>query len=99
MSCINSDTVDFWRQLANDLSAQRPSYGKRVRVTVGRKHIGKEGTVERHQVSRYGSAFRYGGEANLHMREMAGRDGFVCLVRDDGGVAFWVPAENVEVLA
>lgn len=56
--------------------------------------------VLRHEVNRFDrSAFRYGGEANLQLREMRGRDGFRCQVRpDDGAESFWINAEHLEVL-
>lgn len=92
MSAINADTVGFWKQLAVDLSAQRPYPGRLVLVTGGRKHNGKRGTVLRHWQDP--GAFRYGGEANLHMREMAGRSGFRCQV-DTGSEKFWVNADHL----
>lgn len=99
MSVINESTRDSWQQIANDLSAQYPGVSRRVAVVGGRKHRGKVGTVVRHQKSKFSDAFRYGGEANLHLREMAGRHGFCCLVETDDGERFWVPAEHTEVLA
>lgn len=99
MSAINADTIDFWKQLAADLSAQRPSPGRHIRVTASRKHKGKEGTVVRHEASRYDRAFRYGGEANLHMREMAGRSGFRVLVQHSTTPEkFWIDADKVDVI-
>jgi hypothetical protein len=95
MACINEETRDFWQQLANDLSKQRPYPSRLVKVTGGRKHKGKEGVVVRHQYDKFSNAFRYGGDANLQMREMAGRAGFVCLV-DAGSERFWVKADYVE---
>ena len=99
MSCINADTVDAWRHIAAEASPQRPSPGRRVRVTGGRKHIGRDGVVLRHMPSRYLNAFRYGGEASHHMREIVGRYGYVVLVQPDEGPPFWVRADYVNVLA
>lgn len=99
MPAINSDNAEAWKQLAKDVDAQRPSVGKRIHVVGGRKHKGKTGSVVAHTRSRFGSAFRYGGEANLHLREMMGRHGFIVLVHpDDNGWPFWVDADKVEVL-
>lgn len=98
MTAINSDTRAAWQDIANQLSAQRPYEGRRVRVTDGRKHVGKQGTVTRHMVSRYDDPFRYASEAQAHMREMAGRFGYVVRVRQDDGAEFWVRADYVEVL-
>lgn len=96
---ILSEHRDAWQRIANAASEQRPCEGRRVRIVEGRKHKGRSGVVVRHQLSKFGDAFRYGGAANLHMREMQGRSGFVCLVEpDDGGSKFWVNADYTEVL-
>jgi len=98
VSAINAENRGAWQALADELSKQRPSPGRAVRVTGGRKHKGERGTVERHQVSRYSDPFRYASDAQAHMREMSGRFGFACLVRPDGnGAAFWINAEHLEV--
>lgn len=105
---INSETQAFWQSLANELSRQRPNVGRRVTVIGGRKYRGKLGVVVRHQVDRYEDAFRYGNEASQHYKQMAGRYGFVCMVReiqvddDDGslldtGNVFWVKARYLAV--
>ena len=98
MSAINEDTRAAWQAIADELSKQRPHAGRRVRVVGGRKHKGKEGLVERHQLSKYGDAYRYASEAQAHMRDMAGRDGWVCLVRTDAGETFWINAQHTEVV-
>lgn len=99
MPAMNADTAPMWRDLAVTVSEQRPSPGKRVRVTGGRKHVGKEGVVTRHEVNKYRDAFRYGGDANLHLREMMGRAGFrVCVEPECGEDPFWVDADKVEVI-
>lgn len=73
-----------------------------MRVTGGRKHLGKEGTVISHMESKYErDAFRYGGEASQHMRQMEGRYGYVVLVEPTNGGEggrFWVKANNVECI-
>lgn len=97
MAVINADNKDFWQDIANKLSINRPYVGRRVKVTGGRKHLGRMGTVIRHEYDRYSSAFRYGGDANMHMREMAGRYGFIVLIKpDDGADNFWVKADQVD---
>jgi hypothetical protein len=99
MSAINGDTVEAWREIAKDLSAQRPYPGRRVEIVGGRKHKGRVGVVLIHCRDQYSSAFRYGGEANLHMREMAGRDGFVVKCRDEmTNEIFWCKADYTKVL-
>lgn len=98
MSVINADTQAFWQDMANQLGANRPYVGRRIVVTSG-KHKGKEGFVTRHMKDRYGrDVFRYGGEANLHLREMEGRRGFVVMV-DTGTERFWVKADKVDCLS
>lgn len=98
MGCINADTQAVWQDMANRLSEQRPSPGKHVKA-MNRKHKGRTTVVLRHERSKFGSAFRYGGEASLHMRDMAGRYGFCCLLQfDDDGTTAWVDADKVDVL-
>jgi hypothetical protein len=100
MSAINAETRDFWQDMASRFSVQRPNPGKRVRVTGGRKHAGKEGTVQSHQRSKYRTdVFRYASDASAHLRDMEGRAGFVVSVRpDDGTAPFWVDADKVTVI-
>lgn len=73
-----------------------PTVGKRVTVTAGRKHLGKCGTVIRHQRSAYVSD-RYRSEASLMLRDAVQREGFVVLVKPEDGADFWVKAEYCEV--
>jgi len=99
MPAINADTVDFWKDIAAKLSKQRPYAGRKVKIVAGRKHMGKTGTVVRHMVSRFENPYRYGSEAQHHMIDMAGREWYVCQVRDDSdGSLFWVKAEYTECL-
>ena len=93
---IRSEDVAFWRSLADELSKLRPNPGKLVQIRAG-KHKGELGTVIRHQISKFSSAFRYGGDANLQMREMAGRQGFCCLVAVTSGEQHWVDADKLIV--
>jgi len=97
MSVITAENARAWRGLAQSVEIDRPSVGKRVRVTRG-KRAGREGIVERHQLSRYGNACRYGDSASHMMRDMMGRSGWCVLVRDDAGATFWASADAVEVL-
>ena len=98
MPVINADNREAWQQIANTVSVQHPGAGKKVRVNAG-KHHGKEGIVQRHERDPFQrDAWRYGGEANLHMREMAGRYGFRIMVRTGAGETFFTKADNVTVL-
>lgn len=98
MPAINEDTREFWQQLADDLSAQRPYPGRRIEIVKGRKHKGKTGIVRRHMPDRYYDAFRYASEASAHMIQMAGREGYVVLVDPENGPSFWVRADYTKVL-
>jgi hypothetical protein len=42
---LTSISREQWQRLADDLSAQRPSVGKRVRVSSGKKFLGRVGIV------------------------------------------------------
>jgi hypothetical protein len=95
MSSINEATRAGWQRIADDVSRQRPAPGRRAHVFRGRNLIGRKVTILRHERDRFSDAFRYGGEANLHLREMMGRSGFVCLVRSDDGLEKWVKAQNL----
>jgi hypothetical protein len=104
VSVINAENTGAWQALANDLSATRPSVGMRVRVETG-KRKGRTGVVLVHMVSRYEDPYRYASEAQAHLREMAGRFGFVVRIRPDdghcaggGGPDFWSNADRVTVI-
>lgn len=98
MGAINADTADAWRDLAAQCSADKPAPGRRVRVVAG-KRSGRTGVVTRHMPSRFEhDVYRYASEAQAHLRDMRGREGFVCRLRFDDGSEAWVPARNVEVL-
>lgn len=97
MAIINSDNRDAWQQLANDLAAQYPSKGKRVRVTEG-KHKGTTGLVVWHGRNKFYD-LHYKTDAQLHLMDMAGRAGFRVLVFPGGnGDKFFVDADKVEVI-
>lgn len=99
MSAITSENASGWQKLADSVEPNRPTVGRRVRVTEGRKWLGSEGVVTVHWRDSGSSAWRYGGDANLHLRDMAGRYGFRVKVRRGDGVEFWCDADKVEVLA
>lgn len=86
-----------WEDIAEGASAQRPSPGKRVRIVGGRKHVGRTGVVERHQVSKFDDPFRYGSPQQHQMASIRGRRGYVVLVRDEAGETFWVRADYTRV--
>lgn len=95
VSAITAENRDFWQKLANDLGPSRPDPGKRVLVVGGRKHKGKTGTVVRHRRDQFYHWYCV-PEANAHLREMAGRAGFVVLVQTESDL-FWIRADYVEV--
>jgi hypothetical protein len=103
MSIINEQTKDFWQKLAVDLDATRPSIGKFVRIEGGRKHKGKTGRVIRHQIDKFGTAYRYKSDAQAHMADMRGREGWACQVecgQDEHGatIRVWVKAHYCTVI-
>jgi hypothetical protein len=44
VSAITSQNAAGWQKLADSFESKRPIVGRRVRVTVGRKWLGAEGT-------------------------------------------------------
>jgi hypothetical protein len=99
MSAINENTAAAWRIIAATTDTTRPSVGRRVRVTGGRKHLGKIGVVQIHERNKFNNeAYRYGSDAQHHMRDMAGRSGWRCKILTDDGEAIWVDASKTEVL-
>lgn len=92
---FNADNRDAWQKLIDDLSVNRPSKGKRVRVTSG-KHKEKIGYVLWHGHNKFYDV-RYKTDAQLHLMDMTGREGFRVQI-DVGGNKFFVDADKVEVL-
>lgn len=88
---------EYFQALAAIAEAQPRIYqGLRVVVSGGRKHLGKTGTVTRHQRSRYSNALRYASGASLDLRIMMGRAGFVALITPENGEpAFWCACEHL----
>lgn len=97
MAVITPENRDAWQELANSLSAQRPSKGKTVRILEG-KHKGKEGKVFFHAIDKWNDAYRYCNEAQAHMRDMAGRFGWRVGVKTPSGETFFTIANNTEVV-
>lgn len=92
MSCMNSTTREFWNDMGQQLSRQRPSCQRIVTIVQGRKARGRRGVVVKHMIDKYENAYRYGNETSHHMRDMQGREGWVCRVRLDSGEEIWVKA-------
>lgn len=92
---------DAWQKLFDDLGKDRPSVGKKVLVTSG-KHKGKVGRVFWHGRNPHSDAWRYGGEAEHHFRDAAGKYGFRVGIRifiDDEEIdKFFVDANKVDVI-
>jgi hypothetical protein len=97
MGVINADTASMWQKLAGSFDKDRPSPGKMVRVTKGKRE-GVEGLVIAHQKSRFSDAYRYGSDAHLHMLDLRGRHGWTVRVKPSNGGLFWANADHVEVL-
>lgn len=85
--------------LANLLAAGRPSVGKTVRVTRGRKHLGKEGTVFWHGPDQFNkSASRYGSPFEQDCRKIRGVYGFRVGVQTADGEKFFIDASHIEIV-
>lgn len=97
---ISKSTRQFFDDMAGASEVQKPSPGKRVRVIGGRKHNGKIGYVIRHQESQfYGRFAKKKPTENLALREVEGRVGYICLVKNEAdGTTFWVDADKVDVI-
>ncbi|MHC4704517.1 MAG: hypothetical protein ACYTFQ_28540 [Planctomycetota bacterium] len=99
MAIFTAENADAWKTLGNSMISQKPSPGKEVYVSKGRKHKGKRGVVCRHQRDKYDDTFRYMAPASIAFAQMEGRDGYVCLVRDhDTNRTFWVKASYLLVV-
>ena len=92
---LTSISSEQWQRLVDDLSAQRPSVGKRVRVSSG-KFLGRVGIVRWHGPDKYARDY-YRTPAQLDLRDLRGRDGFRIRVESDGE-SFFVGADQVEVI-
>lgn len=87
-----------WQAQLDKLEPNRPSVGKRVRVTEGRKYLGKEGEVFWHGIDKYDPIARYMTGAQEWMRDAAGRKGYRVGIRTDEGEKFFIGADKVEVI-
>lgn len=96
MTHMNSETRATWQQIADDASPQRPSVGKTVIITKGRKHKGKSGVVVKHAVSLF-SDTKYKTPAMLSLMEINGREGYYITVKMENGETFSCSAEYAEV--
>lgn len=97
MARINEQTADAWTKIAANVEPERPSVGKRVRITKG-KRVNVEGVVAEHKRSRFSTAYRYGNDAHMHMLDMRGRRGWTVRLRTDSGENFWADADSTYVL-
>ena len=87
--------TEMWKAigpLLNEVSREKPSVGRTVRVLRG-KHAGKIGTVTKHIQDQYVNAFRYGSSASHAMTQARGRYGFAVKIDNQ----FWTKADNTMV--
>jgi hypothetical protein len=87
---------DAINKLAADLAADRPTAGKLVQVAEG-KHKDFTGRVFWHGPNKYAST-RNATDAQLLIRDIAGRRGYRVGVRDEHGTQVFVDADLVNVL-
>lgn len=97
MPAITAENAHVWQGLADSLGPERPGVGKRVTVHRG-KHRGKTGIVRKHQVTKFGTPFRYMTDAQMHLNDMVGKHGYCVQVETDDGTKFWTAATNVNVV-
>lgn len=83
----------FWGKLGEDA----PRVGKRVRVTGGRKHKGKEGEVFWHGRNPF-EGRRYGSSIERAAQDAMGKWGFRVGIRTPSGEKFFTDAANVEII-
>jgi len=95
MSFISEINPESWKNLIDKTEPDRPSVGKRVRITSG-KHVGKEGIVTWHGVNKFSNSWRYCTDAQVHLRTLIGREGFRIRV-NTGDEVFFVDADKVIV--
>lgn len=100
MPTFTAENAAGWQAIANGCEKDRPSPGKWVSVESGRKHKGKIGQVVRHQRDKFAvDAYRYGSAASDALRDMQGRYGWVCVVRNEAdGTTFWVKADYLKII-
>lgn len=91
------DNHEAWQKIIDDTSPQRPDVGKTVKVVEGRKYLGKVGKVLWHGRNKFSTAWRYGSDAQWHLRDVMGRNGFRIKI-DTGTEKFFVDADKVEVI-
>ena len=92
-----SDFSSAMQKIADNCSVDRPSVGKNVIVTEGRKHMGKSGVVITHMRDKYHPNY-HKTEASLMLQEIIGREGFVVQVKTETGEKFFVKASYVKVV-
>lgn len=87
-----------WEDIIARTSIDRPSKGKRVRVTSGRKYKGVEGVVVWHGLDKFSNPHRFYDSAQITMSEIMGRNGYRVKIQPDNGQPFYVSADWVVVL-
>lgn len=95
MTVITRENAPVLQSLFNSVAVDKPRVGCTVRVTSG-KHKGKIGVVEKHILSQYEHAFRYGSDMSHMMTQARGRYGYAIKIKS-GDSSFWVKADNVMV--
>ncbi len=96
MSVLTQENAPVIQSLLNSVAMDKPRIGCTVKILTG-KHAGKIGIVEKHIVSRFERAFRYGNEMSHYMAQARGRYGYAILVQPEDAPTFWTKADNVMV--
>jgi hypothetical protein len=95
---MDTDLRAAFQAVADGLQEKRPSVGKRVKVTGGRKYLGLEGEVFWHGIDKYDRSGLYMTSEQKWMTQAAGRLGYRVGVKTDEGEKFFVAADKVEVI-
>lgn len=97
--------MSFWgsvsraagQSIADELSKDRPSVGRRVTVVKGKNHQGKTGVVFWHGRDRFSDAFRYADSAMSACLQVRGCAGYRVGIETKEGERLFVRADYVSI--
>lgn len=92
MALITAENAPILQEIFNEVSKERPSVGRTVRIMRGR-YAGKIGIVRRHALSSFGNAYRHAEGLQAHMMDARGRRGWYVQVETTDEERFNVSAD------